>query len=315
MKIIASRYLYFSFFLSILLILSSCAKTRTITPITQSNRSKIKKIAILVEADDEFSISVSKEKRRFYSLILELGCRSGASGGSGYAAAGAAVFCGFAAVATLIGAAIEEPIRSHIDEKHEEVLEAKLTHFHPGELMTEKLKNYLELSNAGFTAEIPEVNSPSILKAKGFDSVLEVNLKEWGLTLCPIASSPDLDPEEREILTQWGKYALKVSSGQFLYSEDALNFKQEELEEIERLKPVVKRIYKRIYSDKVNVWFKLSGRMILIDDNSTVWERVEFYKDDNCYPLEDLKTQPELLVDILSRAIHNLAENTVNEIL
>jgi len=55
--------------------------------------------------------------------------------------------------------------------------------------------------------------------------------------------------------------------------------------------------------------------MILIDDNSTVWERKELYKDENCYPLADLKTQPELLVDILSRAIHNLAENTVNEIL
>ena len=287
-------------FLSLLLILSSCAKTRTITPLTQSNRSNVNKIAIFVEADEEFNVSVSREKN--YSV----GILSGVDAGMGGV---------FLIPLVIVWGLTEYVIRRHIDEKHEESLEAKLTHFHPGELMTEKLQNYLELSNAGFTAEIPEVNSPSMLKAEGFDTILEVTLKEWGLTLCPIASSPDLDPEEREILTQWGKYALKVSSGQFLYSEDAPHFKQEELEEIERLKPVVKRIYKRIYSDKVNVWFKLSGRMILIDDNSTVWERVEFYKDDNFYPLEDLKTQPELLVDILSRAIHSLAENTVNEIL
>jgi len=59
----------------------------------------------------------------------------------------------------------------------------------------------------------------------------------------------------------------------------------------------------------------LFGRMILIEDKSTVWEREELYEDQNCYPLEDLKTQPDLLVDILTRAIHSLAVNTVNQII
>jgi len=184
MNVMCGRYLYFSFFLSILLVLSSCAKTRTIDPLTQSERSKIKKIAILVEADEEFNVSVSKERERYYSSIPDLGyldCGSGRSLG------GAAASCGFVFIATLIGAAIgaaiEEPIRYHVDEKHEESLEAKLTHFHPGELMTEKLQNYLELSNADFTAEIPEVNSPSMLKAEGFDTILEVNLKKWEFKL------------------------------------------------------------------------------------------------------------------------------------
>jgi len=188
--------------------------------------------------------------------------------------------------------------------------------------MTEKLQNYLELSNAGFTAEIPEVNSPSMLKADGFDTILEVTLKEWEIKLCPRTSwsAPDLEPEEREALNKWYKYAdYGKSARQFLYSEDAPHFKQEgaslsrqeKLEEMEKLKPLVQRIL----SDRVNVWFKLSGRMILIDDNTTVWERKELYKDENCYPLVDLKTQPELIGDILTRAIHSLAENTVNEIL
>ncbi len=52
-----------------------------------------------------------------------------------------------------------------------------------------------------------------------------------------------------------------------------------------------------------------------IDDKSIVWEREELYKDEKCYELKDFKTQPELLVDILTKSIHILAENTVSEIL
>jgi len=59
----------------------------------------------------------------------------------------------------------------------------------------------------------------------------------------------------------------------------------------------------------------LSGRITSIDDNNTMWEREDYYEDETCYYLVDLKTHPELLVDILTRAIQNLAENTVNEIM
>ena len=58
----------------------------------------------------------------------------------------------------------------------------------------------------------------------------------------------------------------------------------------------------------------LSGKMILTEDNSTIWEREEVYSDKQCNDLDIIKSQPELLVDILTRAIQNLAENTVNEI-
>jgi len=57
------RSLYFLFFLSILLILSSCApKSRTIDPLSNLELSNIMKIAIVVKADVEFSVSVEKEK-------------------------------------------------------------------------------------------------------------------------------------------------------------------------------------------------------------------------------------------------------------
>ncbi len=141
MKIIASRSLYFLFLLSILIILSSCAKTRTLDPLTQSEQSKIKKIAILVEADEEFSVSVEKEKRYLsedvVSEIIELEPFSG--------------------VLLIVGGLIEYGIKSHVDEKHEEILEPKLIQFQPNEIMSDRLRDYLELTNAGFTAEISEV--------------------------------------------------------------------------------------------------------------------------------------------------------------
>jgi len=136
----------------------SCApKIRTITPLTQSNRSKIKKIAVVVNVDEEFNVSVEK------------GSLAGPN------PLGIIIFL-------IIGYIIVE----HENKKHEEILESKLTQFHPDELISDRLKHYLELSNAGFTAEISEVKSPSILKAKGFDTILEVNLKKWGIVRCEV---------------------------------------------------------------------------------------------------------------------------------
>jgi len=302
MGIFNHKFLNLTFILSILLVLSSCApKSRTITPLTQSNLSKIKKIAVVVKADEELDVLVEGAKRYWSAELFDWGVgimdHSAEYGGI---VGVPFILLGIVAVLPEYG------IRSHLDEKHKESLESKLTQFHPGELMTEKLINYLELSNAGFTVEIPEVKSPSLLKAEGFDTILEVNLKEWEFKLCTKTAQSHLNPEESEVLNKWNKY----HAGKFLNSEDAIDLKQEELEEIERLRPLVSKFM----GDKVRTLIKLSGRMLLIDDNNTVWEREEFYKDENCYWLGDLKTQPELLVDILTRAIQNLAENTVNEI-
>jgi len=315
MGIFNHKFLNLTFILSILLILSSCApKSRTITPLTESNRSNIKKIAIVVKADEELDASVGEPEGLALAAIV-----------SGLVVVTWPLFIG----PWLIPYALLE---HSLEQRNEAILESTLIQFHPDELMSDRLKHYLESSNAGFTAEIPEVKSPSLLKTKGFDAILEVNLKEWGIVYCPTPKKTkktywNLDPEEREILNQWSKYEPKVGKpGQLLFSEDTLHFTKEELEEIERLKPLAQKIQNDILGVEsgesedlkrglVRTGIILFGRMILIEDNSTVWEREELYEDQNCYRLEDLKTQPELLVDILTKAIHSLAENTVNEIM
>ncbi len=176
------RSLYFLFFLSILLILSSCApKSRTITPLSQSNLSKIKKIAVLVKADVEFSVSVEKEKG-YWSAVLSDWGEGIMDHSAGY---GGMVGVPFFLLG-IVGGLTEYGIKSYIDEKHKGSLEAKLTQLHPNELLSDRLKHYLESSNAGFTAVISETDSRDSLRSNGFDTILVINMKEWQVTLCPM---------------------------------------------------------------------------------------------------------------------------------
>jgi len=308
------RSLYFLFFLSILLILSSCApKSRTITPLSQSNRSNIKKIAILVEADEEFNVSIEKYRTNIW-----------AESGSG------TIFD----LVLLIPAIIVEIDKHYSDKKHEEVLESKLVQFSPDEIMSDRLKHYLVSSDAGFSAEVTKVKSPDVLKANGFDTILEVNLTGFEVEPCIVLKNQEYLNEEHSRLSKQivnlERKLVQVGGGdkRYLYSKDSINPNkdvQEILEEMEAVKlkifPLAQEYqYRKRGSFEpsslslVNVRIELSGRMILLDDNTAIWEKEEFYKDENCYPLVGLKTQPELLVDMLTRAIHNLAENTVNEI-
>jgi len=277
MRVISGRSLYFLFFLSILLLLSSFTKAGTIAPLTQSNLSKIKKIAIFVTEDEEFDFDLETQWRPPDNSIIDI----------------LGTFKQF-----------------YQQEKFEESLEAKLPK--PSSIMADKLKHSIELSDARVTAEIPDIKSRSMLKARGFDAILEVNLKDWGLDVSWKDRWWHYDPEEKEIINQWNTYKYKQGSAkQFLYSEDAFHLKDEELEDMER----AKNLLKEIDFTKVKVWIQSSGRMFLIDYNTTMWEGVVIYKDENSYSPADFTRQPTLFIDILARAINNLAENTVNEIL
>ena len=78
-------------------------------------------------------------------------------------------------------------VANYQNERLEENLESNLIQFKPDELMSQKLKEYLESSNAGFTAEITKDKSPTMLKSEGFDTILEVDLKGWGIVRCVVS--------------------------------------------------------------------------------------------------------------------------------
>jgi len=66
--------------------------------------------------------------------------------------------------------------------------------------------------------------------------------------------------------------------------------------------------------EKVQVGFQVEGRIVAVAKGETVWERHELYLDGECRPLEELRSQEGLLVNVLSRAIDHLSGKMVNEI-
>ncbi|MGB7293317.1 MAG: hypothetical protein WBD99_14175 [Thermodesulfobacteriota bacterium] len=309
-------------------ITASCAttKTKTKTPLTQSNRLKIKNMAILVEADKDFNVSVEKHRRNIWAEMYP----------STSTMTGFDPFTFFAQLALMIPATIVEIDKYHDDKKHEEALESELVQFSPDEIMSDRLQHYLASSDAGFTAEVTRVKSPDVLKANGFDTILEVNLRGFEVEPCLLDPSQEdyLEEEHSRLSKQRDdleRKLLQVGGGdqRYLYSKDASHPNKDvqgieaEMEALKlKIEPLAQMVNYRKHATfknpsrfAVNVRINLSGRMILIDDDKIVWEREELYKDKDCYPIEDLKTQPEILVDILTRAVQILAENTVNEIL
>jgi len=117
-------------------------------------------------------------------------------------------------------------------------------------------------------------------------------------------------------LQKWHQHSIKKGAAKnFLYSEDSVSISQEEQKELDRVEPFVSDYYDQYhFQDRVTSRIIISGKMNLIEDRSTIWERVEVHLDKQCNSLDDIKSQPELLVDILTIAIHSLAENTVNDI-
>ena len=95
----------------------------------------------------------------------------------------------------IIFAILYSVVSHYQNERLEESLEPDLIQFEPDELMSQKLKNYLESSNAGFTAEITTDKSTDILKSEGFDTILEVDLKYWGVVECIISIKSILSEE------------------------------------------------------------------------------------------------------------------------
>lgn len=66
--------------------------------------------------------------------------------------------------------------------------------------------------------------------------------------------------------------------------------------------------------EQVQVGVSVHGRMFLLEDGSSVWERDELYLNGECHPVENFRSHEGLLKDGLSRTIDNLSGKIVNEI-
>ena len=67
--------------------------------------------------------------------------------------------------------------------------------------------------------------------------------------------------------------------------------------------------------EQVQVGLGVHGRIFLLGDGSTIWERDDLYLDGECRRVEEFRLSEGMLKNALSRAADNLAGRVVNEIL
>jgi len=212
-------------------------------------------------------------------------------------------------------------------------------------LMAERIDTYFETTGAPFEAEISEIQSPSILAQQGFDKILDITIEKLDIKPCPRRvvlgydddlrpiviqeksrggeGPPNYDDEVDKIISRWNAiypdYFWKTNkpTKEFLYSADATRVSKEEADEIDRLEEEIEKlrpVVEEYMSDYVRTWIYFKGKIISTGDSSVLWDREELYYDPICEKVEEMKSNPAILVDMMTRAIHDIAVNTVNEI-
>ncbi len=320
------------FISSLITLCNSCAtKTRTITPLTGLEKSRINKLAIHVKADEELEAYISRIKPRFYEGM------NTSSAGMG------AVFMIPVILAAVI---VEESVRSKIDTKHANEFGEDMEELDIDKLLSESLDEYFETSGADFDAEITVLQNTSVLAQKGYDTLLDITINKLEVKLCPkpyiygVAFGQEGEgpyssevAEIKDSISRWNeihpKYDRKFSRKLYknpninknLYSIDTeknISIEQDEdliriARELEELSPVIAK-YNYRAGDSVRFWIDFKGRLISTSDNKVIWDREELYYDPKCYYVEDMQNNPELVVNMLTKAIGDIAVNVVNEI-
>jgi hypothetical protein len=129
------------------------AKTGTTRLATAQELAQAKSIAVSVQVTESFSVRRSREAETN---------------------SGAAMF-------GLIGAVVESSARAVQDSSSTKAVVGGLGDFDPkAELARRIVAAFKDSRTAGVTSDA----SPAALQQQGFDSVLEVTVREWGLRLC-----------------------------------------------------------------------------------------------------------------------------------
>jgi hypothetical protein len=311
----------------------SCAiktHTKTIIPLSESNRSGLKKVAIFVQSDEELNVNLTKLKDRYWTAMLE-GC-----GGCN------SIGCIFLPVVIAAAAVIEESVRSGMDHSKEREFREGLSNLNLNVLLSESIEKAFESSDAGFEAEIIEIRDSEELAQKGYDSILDITLKKIEVNLSPrlvvhgyinqkeaakgIGPYCTEEVEIEEVISEWNsifpEYDKKLQTNAahtYLSSPHTIKKSKEEIErseifdkEISELKSTVEEYAS---SDQFRLWLAFQGKITSTRDNKALWEREEVYYDPKCERVKDIQANPEIIVDMVTRSISNMAVNTVVQIL
>lgn len=64
----------------------------------------------------------------------------------------------------------------------------------------------------------------------------------------------------------------------------------------------------------MRTWITYKGKLVSTKGGRVLWEREVLYHDPKCEIVEDMQENPELVVDMITRAIGDIAVNAVDAI-
>lgn len=276
--------LYLVVFPLIGLVFSSCGTVSSGTRVSlrQSDLAKIKTIGVVVKKDKNFSVR----------LFRDLGLPAGL-------AAGQPAFVAFEAARTAEAASrLAAPIGGGLVLGGLDLRSVETTPAVTGSQAASAILGVVAVAGA--------ISSMKELSSK--DAQLEAEFKP---------TVGDYDPRKR--MGERLRYHLEV--GKFLVTVLSSEIENRNILKGKKFDAVLQVTLKEwglrpcMAAGEAQVGVNVHGRVFLLEDGGTVWEREELYRDGECHPLEALRSREGPLDGILTRTIDNLAGKLANEIL
>ncbi len=146
------------------MLVSSCTTTSgTRSSLSPSALATIKTMAIIANQHEDFSVRLSREKST---------------------ATGAALF-------GLVGAGVEAGVRSSRDASLTNELRSRLGDYDLETTLAERLRTHMQAAGTFKSVLTIKKGELAASERQQFDSVLTVDIRQWGLRLCPGAASVD----------------------------------------------------------------------------------------------------------------------------
>jgi hypothetical protein len=255
------------------------------TLLSESDKEKINLLALMVRTEKDFRYSVATEGEHISPAIFAI------------IAEGLGPLGIFVLPAVAGSYLIERGIRSHIDDKHENELELVLADYSLEDDLGDGLKQQIELVNLFDVTEV------------GYDGVLEVTVKEWGVNPClsiyklykyqkceetpdSALSSMSDSKNKCEYSTSWNVPLTNLAPNQKLLKEH-LGYVQD---------------------TKLNqVGLHIQAKMAQLD-GVTLWESEIYQLDTECHSIEEFRSNGGLLKESMMQTTDALSKRIIEEI-
>lgn len=255
------------------------------TLLSESDREKISRLAVMVKREKDFRYSVAIEQQhvspRIFAAIAE----------------GLGPLGIFVLPAVAGSYLIERGVRSSIDDKHENELEQVLGDYSLEDDLGNDLKQQIELVDLFDVTEI------------GYDGVLEVTVKEWGVSPC-LATYEFYKYQKCEEIPDSALSSMSDSKNKCEYST-SWNVPLTDLAPNQKL---IKEDLGYVQNTKLNqVGLYIHAKIAQLN-GVTLWEREIYQLDTACHSIEEFRSDDGLLREAMMRTTDGLSKRIIEEI-